>query len=56
MKTPATEAAQLQNQIDDIHDILRCTEAFPDHPLARTVQPGLMAKRRALEQALARFA
>lgn len=56
MKTTETTVAQLQNQMADIDDILRCTEAFPDHPLARTARPGLLDQRRALEQALASLA
>ena len=56
MKFAETSTAQLQNQIADIDDILRCTQEFPDHPLATAARPGLLAQRRALEQALASLA
>lgn len=56
MKTTSASASQLQDQISDIDDILRCTVEFPDHPLATTVRPKLLAQRQALVQALARFA
>ena len=56
MNTNALTAAQLRDQIADIDDIIRCTEVFPDHPLASTARPGLLAQRRVLEQALARLA
>ena len=56
MKTAATTAAQLQEQLDDIDDILHCTVMFPDHPLAAKVRPKLLSQRRALVRALARFA
>ena len=56
MKTDALTASQMRDQISDIDDILRCTDMFPEHPLAATARPGLLAQRRALEQALARLA
>ena len=56
MKTATTTASQLQDQIDDIVNVLHCTLMFPDHPLAAKVRPKLLAQRRALVRALARFA
>ena len=49
-------ASQMPDQLTEINDVQRCTDMFPEHPLAAKARPAFLVQRRVLVQALAGFA